>query len=155
MEKPVLPITKTIHTLRIIYVLLIAGILLFASIAYYMIKPDVNTTIERGLMNIYYLFMGIVSLLALVTGEIIGNKMLNNAHTKTILTHKFKLYLNSKIIKYTLYEGACFLGMLLYIYSGSISFMVLTSFIFGILVLSFPCTTKVADELRLPPDQLK
>lgn len=140
-----------LRTLSILHYALLAGLLMFSGLAYFLIGPTLKGgEAEAESFNaIYrYLIPGI-AIIAIVYGRFIGNQLLAKAKEEEDIGAKLSIYRNAALIRWSLMEGAGMFAVIAYLFTGNQVFIMISLAAAAYLFTQKPTARLVSRELNL------
>jgi len=137
------------RALSIIYYTMIAGLIFFVLISFFVVYSGIVKEQDKYLIDIFSIIIPAFVLGGIMSSNILFRNKLNKSKSKPLLIEKMNDYRSALLIRYALLEGPCFLSIIAYFLFGFNLFLFLAVII--ILVFSFykPSLNKAVIELEL------
>lgn len=145
----------TLKALSIIHYALIAGLLIFTGVAYYVIGPTMAGGEAESYYSLFrYLIPG-VAIMAILFGRFIGTKMLQKAQEIGELPLKLSAYQSIAIVRWSLMEGAGMFAVVAYLLTGNQVFIMVALAAAAYLFTQKPTVNLISQELGLSNEETR
>lgn len=142
-------------TLKLIHILLIVGVVLFASLVSFLLSGEDMYMHFDPEANTYYVIIAAFGLIAVFGGDFVFRNMLKKARIQPSLPAKMMLYQSANIIRFALLEGVALFGVIATMLTLSVWFLVISAILLVLLVMHFPNQDKAIKELNLNIEEQK
>jgi len=136
-----------LKTITIIHAALLIGQILFAGFAFFITNSAVINLKPNG--DPLFFVVPFITVAGLIAGIFISKNKLAGMNDTNSLDEKLAIYQTTSIIRYALTEGASLFGIVTYLITGNLLFLLIT----GLNILYFiwlrPTKLKVEDDLNL------
>lgn len=147
---------KYFNSLKIIYLILLIGQLLFLAIVAFsgfnLLEEGDETS---SLTNIFKIVAAVLAIGGVSGGRMIFQMRVNIIKTKTDLIEKMNDYRSALIIKFALLEGPAFFGIIGYMLTGNNFFLLVAGFLILVFALHYPMPDRTIKELELSSEEVE
>jgi len=143
------------RTAKVIHLALVSGVVIFASVASFLMSGEELKFGYSTDTNIFYILVGVLGLWALFGGEAIFRNQIKKAKIQPALEQKMMQYQSANIVKYAWVEGVALFSIVAAMLTLSIWFLVITGFLVLVLASYHPSVDKAVKELDLNVDEQK
>lgn len=102
--------------LRIVHLAIMAGVLLFMGVVYFVVGPKVT---DESLYDTFRYLVPGLAIAAIFTGRFISQKMTEGLHSNTELSQKLMTYRTASIVRWALIDGVALLSIVAYMLTGN------------------------------------
>ena len=139
--------------LNIIHMALVAGIIIFLSVFYYLISNGAENEPATELKEIFQLIVIMLGGFSLIGGNFMYKRKLNSILTDSPLEDKIALFGQASIVRYAMIEGpALFCGVAFFLIQD-ISFLIVGALLAVYMLTLRPTKGRVIQDLRLSPEE--
>jgi len=131
--------------MSIIHFGLIAGLLLFSGIVYFMGMAQNDDSLTE---TFRFMVPGFAAI-AVLMGRFVGGKMLSGVNPQSALRDKLAMFRNASIIRWAMVEGAGFFAVVTYFLTGNQIFLIVALACAAYLFTLRPTPARAAVELKL------
>ena len=153
MEQPFPGFRSEIRTLKMIHLAMIAGQVLFAAVAFFLVFTGM---LDKSANNLYILFRYLVPVCIL--GGLIGSHFVFRSRLEVIrsdseLSEKLLEYRTTLIIRYAMLEGGTFIALVAYLVVGNHIYLLAAVLVILYFLTLVPNTERVTADLGLNEDE--
>lgn len=146
-------LSNKLKILKYIYISLLAAQVVFFVLCFYLYLNDfIKPAPESFIFKFTTPFLVI---LLIFSSRIVYNKRVSRADKSGDIDKKFTSFRNNNIIKWSFLEGANFLVVISFLYTGYILYVILFFIIITLFLLNFPGGNRFVYEYRLNNDEFK
>jgi len=139
-----------LKTISIIHIALTIGQLLFASLAF--IKNG-STKFELNLNDTFFIVEVILVTSSVIASNFLFKQNLDKARQQTEVSGKLTRYQSALIIRYALLEGPSLFGIVVYMITGNVFFLAISSALILYFLFLRPTKQMIKDDLQLSYDE--
>lgn len=132
----------------IIYFTLLAGLILFALLAYFFPRGQ-EVGLNESLLNIFTYIVPTFAVFEIFLSQFVYNKFIQQIQTKATLFDKIGKYRTAKIISWALLEGAALFSVIAFIITRSSFFYIVLFVILIAFILSKPSLDEFLNDFRI------
>ena len=136
---------KIIH---IIYFAILAGLIVFAVMAYFIISQSVDQPNEN-LLNIFMFLIPAFVIVMIFLSRFMYNKISQQVNGASSLFEKIGKYRTAKIVSWALLEGAGLFSIVAFIITHSDFFLIVLFVIVGAFILSKPSIEEFLNDFKI------
>ena len=141
--------------LGIIHKALLAGQVMFAAIAFFLIYTDKMVPSMAELDKTFQLIAVAISVTAVFAGATLFKRKIQNIRSADgTVTEKFNIYRSAYITQWALLEGACIFSLVSFFLIGNYAFLALAAFLIIYFALLAPTKNKTVIHLGISGDEI-
>lgn len=138
------------RTLQNIYLGLFVGMFLFAFVIIFFLTPESTEGYKT-----YDLIFPFFSMITLTGSFILFKYLLENAMKEENFKIKFSYYKYAKIAIAGIWETTILIALIIYFFSGNMSFLFISSFFVVLLLANIPTIPRYIDDLELSEEEIQ
>ena len=143
--------TNTLKDLKVLHLALVLGLLIVASLIYYMSERELNSiSLSFEVDELLALLLAVANLFAV---SYFHNKRLPLIRAMSSLEEKWIAYRALQIMKYALIEGAGLIAVVIFFTNGNILLLIIALILALTLYVKKPTIEKVVHDLKLTADE--
>lgn len=151
METKTMTSKEYFKAIQIVYYGLIAGLVLFAGISFYLHQLG-NYPGSAELKDIFIYIVPLFVIGGMVGSNIIFKSRLKEPKKMTKLPDKMAYYRSALIVRYALLEGSAFFAIVVHLITGDLLFLGMAGLIILNLIIIKPTIEKAVNDLELDPN---
>ncbi len=139
------------NTLRMLFMALATGQVLFAGVAYYLQSQGQMGLDEEGEMGQIFLVLGLVmGIGGIFGGNYVYKQLLAKARGLPSLKEKLMQYRTANIVRYALLEGAAIFSLVGYLLTGAFNLLIMAGGLIVWFITLAPSQSRAIEDLELP-----
>jgi len=146
---------KSVKRLRLICLAIIFFMLVFGAIAYGLIITDSVSFDEAGMGKIFTFLVPGFLVLMLLFSSYYFRFNLTVVRKNPSFESKLKLYQSATIVRFALLEGPGLLAIVAYLFTGSLTFLLLAIVTVGYLYFMLPSRSRILTDLTIHPRDME
>jgi hypothetical protein len=147
------PTTGTyVKSMKIIFLALLAGQVMFATLAWFMQRLGVYAGFE-SLVTPLLVLVPLLAASAIGIGIFIFNRRMTELQAKSSLSEKLNDYRAAVIVKYALAEGPVFFAIVAYMLTGNMVILGIALACILYFAFMWPSMERMANQMALNPDE--
>ena len=139
---------ETFKINQIIYVAIMAGLLVFAAMAYFVISKTTDKPNE-SLVSIFMFIVPAIAVVMIFLSRFMYNRISQQVEINAVLVVKLGKYRTAKIVSWALLEGAGLFNIIAFIVTNSDFFLVVFFVIVGAFILSKPSVEEFFNDFKI------
>lgn len=146
---------RDLRSMSILHYALLAGILLFAGVTYFLLGPTMHQPgqVDESLATILRYLVPGLAIMAILVGRLVGSLLLKRASEEEFLAQKLAIYRTVALIRWSLMEGASLFAVTAYLLTGNQVFIMVALAGAAYLFTQKPTADLIGRELGLDPGQ--
>ena len=154
MEAPQNTSKAMFRVLKVMYIAILAGTVMYIGIAYFFMKQTGQVYLTDKMMQQYFWFASMVVTMGIIPlAYIVYKKKLQGMNPDHNLTQKLLFYRIPFLLRLALLEAGCIIDATLFLITGIQYILYATFMILIVLVIYFPTRSGVSKDLNLNPEE--